>query len=312
MAKDMFEVDPKMNNGPNQYSDTLEETGGVMPMDSTTREVVDEVASDYDVDVEYDEGVAHLYGEGEEIEDFVAEVESVEKTVKQHDHPDVSITPDADISVASYLEPSSNENVVTDGGRISERQFTSEGTDYEAISAAAGFAEEVRVYEENGSVIVEGNKRSVDRFVSANRPYFGADNLEGRPLTDGGVAVTSADKAGSDYEVDDPTDQFWWGKVSGENDIGVVRDVFDAAGVKPVHGRQEELIPQSEAFSVDEIEAIEEAVEEDYDGTVSQFVDEVRVSDVHPQQSMQIERAVENEISTPTDFSDYDGFPSAK
>jgi len=86
-------------------------------IDSVIRKDVDSVAEDYQVSVIYDEGEFSVYGSSGEVEDFLEDVESLEKKQGETNHPVASLMQEADISVASQLEPSDDKEVVTDGGR---------------------------------------------------------------------------------------------------------------------------------------------------------------------------------------------------
>lgn len=112
-----------------------------------------------------------------------------------------------------------------------------------------------------------------------------------------------------EYEIEDPTEQFWWDGVKGEEEDPEVYDVFEQAGVSPVRGGAEGFIPSNQAFTIKEYEALIDTVSEQYSGTLDEFVEDVAESDIHPQQSKQLERMVENPTHKPEGFSNYDGFP---
>ncbi|MFB6192963.1 MAG: hypothetical protein ABEK00_01830 [Candidatus Nanohaloarchaea archaeon] len=125
------------------------------------------------------------------------------------------------------------------------------------------------------------------------------------------VAEQYQETEDSFYAVEDPTDQIWWNGVKGENSIETVKEVLNAAGVEAVHEKQEELIDPEYAFEAEELENIRQEVEELYSGRYEWFVEEASVSDLHPQQTKQLERYFENlNLETvPERFDTYDGFP---
>jgi len=87
--------------------------GGLMVIDSIQREHVDSVAEEYGVNLRYDEGKVHVYGERREIENFVDEVLLSEKVMEGENHP-------TEFSVFSELEEDEideGKGIITDGGK---------------------------------------------------------------------------------------------------------------------------------------------------------------------------------------------------
>jgi len=95
--------DPQEVRNPSPGYKFETETGGVMPMDDTTRETVDEIAGDYEVALTYDEGVVQIRGEREEIESFVDEICGSDQVMEGADHPHDSISPDAQLDTGSRI-----------------------------------------------------------------------------------------------------------------------------------------------------------------------------------------------------------------
>ena len=95
-----IDVDPKYTRGPDaqteekgvvQSSSAQREPeqvyGGVMPIDSTPRHIVDEVAEDYSsVNLEYDEGIVHITGDEDQIDQFVQDVISADKRYDEEEY----------------------------------------------------------------------------------------------------------------------------------------------------------------------------------------------------------------------------------
>jgi hypothetical protein len=105
------EIDKKWGAGPDEQQEDVE--GGVMPVDGLQRSYIDSVAEDYDISLRYDEGKVHMYGESEEVNDFVSEVVSGEKVMEGKNHP-------AEFSVFSALEEDEvdrGKGAIPDGGQ---------------------------------------------------------------------------------------------------------------------------------------------------------------------------------------------------
>lgn len=124
----------------------------VIPMDSMERSFVDEIARDYNVRLEYDEGEAYIHGvSNEEVEEFVDDIYRAERSMEGSNHPEEFGFPETEFSINSALEnPEAEidrgERIIMDGGK------TDNPADHDP------------------------------RYENRNEPYTGEE-----PVTDGGV-----------------------------------------------------------------------------------------------------------------------------
>ena len=100
--------EPQEVRNPSPGYDFNAGNGGVMPMDDITRETVDEIAQDYDVELTYGEGRVGIRGIRDEIEEFVDEICDSDQIMDGKDHPHNSISSEAQLDTGSRM--------VTDGG----------------------------------------------------------------------------------------------------------------------------------------------------------------------------------------------------
>lgn len=107
----------------------------------------------------------------------------------------------------------------------------------------------------------------------------------------------------------------WWEEAEGYSEIDIVYTVLDCAGVEYVRGREREMLDPGLAFEEDELETVEDIAKHLYPdekvGATEIFRKDVEDSDLHPQQSKQIARYIEEEDTNfpPTEFSEWDGLP---
>lgn len=147
-------------------------------VDSVTREDIDMVADDYQVSVVYDEGEFSVYGESGEVEDFLNDVESIEKKQGETAHPVKSIMQEADISVVSHLEPSDDREIMPDGGQEIgyARVF-----DYNGGPVPSGHEVSANFFTVDGqqkvAVHAEG-KQAVERYLEKERQNMGPEDVE--------------------------------------------------------------------------------------------------------------------------------------
>lgn len=117
------------------------DSGGVMPVDSVQRSEIDRIADDYTIELQYDEGIVHVTGSSDdEVQEFVDEVYSSERSMEETDHPD-------EFSIPSALEDDIDrgDGVSTDGGWMPYSDSEEDESSDEVMGIPlAGFSSNIR------------------------------------------------------------------------------------------------------------------------------------------------------------------------
>jgi hypothetical protein len=125
--------DPQEVRNPNTYDFGVPAEGGVMPIDDVTRETVDKISQDYEVDLDYGEGVVHIRGKREEIEDFVEEICGSGQELEGKNHPHQSISPDAELDTKIIADGGYRKGVPIGGGKT--KVYNQESEDKSGIGS---------------------------------------------------------------------------------------------------------------------------------------------------------------------------------